>query len=269
MSDYKITLANLFETLGSLHDLCASLSEAQFDVQTQCPGWSVKDNLSHIIGTEKSMTGQGSTTHRATSLEHVKNPIGEMNEHEVDSRRAMSGKDVLKEFDQAMAARRAQLESAPEEYFTKETMTPMGKNTMAEFMHIRVMDCWVHEQDIRRALNIPGSQDSASAELTVNRLCRTLPIVVGKRAATPEGSSVVIHITGPIVRDISITVINGRATVVESLPNAPVMELSFDSNTFVELATGRATAQEVRSKWKVTGDIELGERTIGAINMMI
>jgi len=136
-------------------------------------------------------------------------------------------------------------------------------------MHIRVMDCWVHEQDIRRALNIPGSQDSASAELTVNRLCRTLPIVVGKRAATPEGSSVVIHITGPIVRDISITVINGRATVVESLTNAPVMELSFDSNTFVELATGRATAQEVRSKWKVTGDIELGERTIGAINMMI
>jgi hypothetical protein len=47
------------------------------------------------------------------------------------------------------------------------------------------------------------------------------------------------------------------------------MELSFDSNTFVELATGRATAQEVRSKWKVTGDIELGERTVGAINMMI
>ena len=168
-----------------------------------------------------------------------------------------------------MSSRRAQLESEPEEYFTKETMTPTGKGTVADFLHIRVMDCWVHEQDIRRALNIAGNQNSASAELTVDRLCRTLPIVVGKRAATPEGSSVIIHITGPIVREIAITVVNGRATVVAQLSNPPVMDLFFDSNTFVELATGRITAQEAIPRWKVSGDTDLGERVVSAINMMI
>jgi len=268
-TDYKKTMTNLFDTLKSVHDLCASLTEAQFKTPTQCPGWSVQDNLSHLIGTEKSMGGHGSTTHRATSLEFIKNPIGEMNEHEVDARRSLTGTEVLKEFDQVMATRRAELESAPDEYFTKETMTPMGKNTMAEFLQIRVMDCWVHEQDMRRALNIPGNQNSASAETTVGRLCRTLPIVVGKRAATPEGSSVIIHITEPIVREVAITVVNARATVVAQLSNPPVMELFFDSNTFVELATGRATANETRARWKVTGDTDLGERVVSSINMMI
>ena len=268
-TDYKKTVENLFDTLASIRNLCADLTEAQFKMPTQCPGWSVQDNLSHLIGTEKSMGGHGSTTHRATSLEFIKNPIGEMNEHEVDSRRTKSGAEVLLEFDQVMAIRRSELESAPVEYFTKETLTPMGKNTMAEFLHIRVMDCWVHEQDIRRALNIAGNQNSASAELTVDRLCRTLPIVVGKRAATPEGSSVIVHITEPIVREIAITVVNGRATVVAQLSNPPVIELFFDSNTFVELATGRATANETRAKWKVKGDTDLGERVVGSINMMI
>ncbi len=268
-SDHKNTLELLFDTLASIHNLCADLTEAQFKTPTQCPGWTVQDNLSHMIGTEKSMGGQGSTTHRATSLEFVKNPIGEMNEHEVDARRKLTGAEVLKEFDQVMSSRRNQLASEPEEYFTKETMTPTGKGTVADFLHIRVLDCWVHEQDIRRALNISGNQNSASAELTVDRLCRTLPIVVGKRAAAPEGSCVVIHITEPVVRKISITVVNGRATVVDTPSSKPLTELFFDSNTFVELATGRATAQEARERWKVSGDTDLGERVVGAINMMI
>ena len=268
-SDHKNTLELLFDTLASIHNLCADLTEAQFKTPTQCPGWTVQDNLSHMIGTEKSMGGQGSTTHRATSLEFVKNPIGEMNEHEVDARRKLTGAEVLKEFDQVMSSRRNQLASEPEEYFTKETMTPTGKGTVADFLHIRVLDCWVHEQDIRRALNIAGNQNSASAELTVDRLCRTLPIVVGKRAAAPEGSCVVIHITEPVVRKISITVVNGRAMVVDTPASKPLTELFFDSNTFVELATGRATAQEARERWKVSGDTDLGERVVGAINMMI
>ena len=268
-SDYKKTLELLFDTLKSIQNLCSDLTESQFKTPTQCPGWTVQDNLSHLIGVEKSLGGLGATTHRATSLEFVKNPIGEMNEHEVDARRKLSGAEVIKEFNQMMSSRRAQLESEPEEYFTKETMTPTGKGTVADFLHIRVMDCWIHEQDMRRALNIPGNQNSASAELSIDRLCRTLPIVVGKRAAAPEGSCVVIHITAPIVRNISITVINGRAIVVETPSSKPLMELSFDSNTFVELATGRATAQETAERWYVSGDTDLGARVVGSINMMI
>ncbi|NCZ91514.1 MAG: hypothetical protein EBY96_03630, partial [Actinobacteria bacterium] len=57
------------------------LTEAQWSTATDCPGWDVKDNLSHLIGTELFLMGKPSTTHRAPKFDYVKNPIGEANEH--------------------------------------------------------------------------------------------------------------------------------------------------------------------------------------------
>ena len=59
------------------------LTEEQWSTATDCPGWDVKDNLSHLIGTELFLMGKPSTTHRAPKFDYVKNPIGEANEHDV------------------------------------------------------------------------------------------------------------------------------------------------------------------------------------------
>lgn len=91
---------------------------------------------------------------------------------------------------------------------------PTGPGTLGDFLGIRILDCWVHEQDMRRATGIAGNEGGPAAEHTIDRLTRTLPIVVGKRAATPEGASVVFVITGSVQRNIPITVISGRATIV-------------------------------------------------------
>ena len=42
-----------------------------------------------------------------------------------------------------------------DEDFAAEMQTPVGPAPMAEFISIRIMDAWVHEQDIRRALDRP------------------------------------------------------------------------------------------------------------------
>ena len=267
--DYKLSLRCLFETWQSMQTLGETLTETEWKTATACPGWSVQDNLSHIIGTERALGGFGGIEHKAKNLENVKNPIGEMNEHQVDARRHLSGAQVLNEFKEIVVLRKSFLETAPENYFTDETMTPMGKAPMASFLSIRAMDCWVHEQDIRRAINKPGNQVSLCAELSVDRLCRTLPMVVGKRAKAPEGSVSVVKITGPVQRNIMITVKDGRAAVIESSDVAPIVEIEFDSNTFNQLATGRATSEQLRQKIKIVGDVALGERVVGALNMMI
>lgn len=267
--DYQLTLRCLFETWQSMQTLGATLTETDWKTPTACPGWSVQDNFSHIIGTERALGGFGGTDHKATNLEHVKNPIGEMNEHQVDARRHLSGAQILQEFDEIIMLRKSFFKTAPGNYFTDEAMTPIGRAPMSVFLSIRAMDCWVHEQDIRRALNKPGNQGSLGAELSVDRLCRTLPMVVGKRAAAPEGSSTVVQITGPVERNIVIAVTNGRAVVGEMNNEAPTLAIEFDSNTFVALATGRATSEELREKTKIVGDVALGERVVGALNMMI
>jgi hypothetical protein len=131
------------------------------------------------------------------------------------------------------------------------------------------MDSWVHEQDIRRAINKPGNQGSLCAELSVDRLVRTLPMVVGKRAKAPEGSVSVVKITVPVQRSVAIAVKEGRAAVVEASDFTPVVEIELDSNVFIELATGRATSEQLRERIKIVGDVALGERVVGALNMMI
>lgn len=263
------TIDKLEQTFRSISELGASLSEAEWKTATELPGWSVQDNLSHLIGIERMLEGLPPAEHEAPTVGYVKNPIGEMNEREVDLRRHRSGEDVLAEWNDIAARRLGTLRSADEAYFAQETMTPTGPGTLADFLHIRVLDCWVHEQDMRRAVRRPGHFEGPAAEHTIDRLTRTLPIVVGKRAAAPEGSTVVIDVTGPVERTVPITVVDGRARVGEEVPEEVTAGLTLDAEAFVMLATGRRTARELDGRWTVTGDTELGTAVAEQMNMMI
>ncbi len=44
-------------TFLSLSNLGRQLSEDQWKLPTDCPGWSVQDNLSHLIGVEFTLSG--------------------------------------------------------------------------------------------------------------------------------------------------------------------------------------------------------------------
>ena len=128
---------------------------------------------------------------------------------------------MLEEWREITARRVATLRSAGDEYFDQPAMTPTGPGTLADFLHIRVLDIWVHEQDMRRAVGRPGNEQGSAAEHTIDRLIRTIPIVVGKRAATPDGETVVIELTGPVVRTLTVLVTGGRAGFVDDSTSAP------------------------------------------------
>jgi len=252
----------------SLSELGAALSPDEWERPSELPAWSVKDNLSHLIAIERMLEGLPPTPHRAEQLDHVKNPIGTSNEHEVDSRRSMVGADVLAEWNEIAARRIASLRAAGDDYFATPMVTPTGPGTLADYLSIRVLDCWVHELDMRRAVGKPGHLSGPAAEHTLDRLIRTIPIVVGKRAATPEGQSVIIDVDSPGVhRHIVCEVREGRAAFVESPPHDPLCTITLTLEQFVVLATGRVSASEVAAV--VTGDAEHASKVLGQFNMMI
>jgi uncharacterized protein (TIGR03083 family) len=261
------TIATLTGCWQSLSELGAGLNETLWKTNTDLPGWTVQDNLSHLIGVERSLQGLPPTAHRLDVPPHVRNPIGEMNEYEVDSRRGLTGEDVLAEWEHLVQLRTATLQGGDEAYFAREMMLPTGPGTLADFLHIRVLDCWLHEQDMRRAVERAGNLSGAAAEHTVDRLIRTIPIVVGKRAATPEGGAVVIDITGGVQRHIVCEVQNGRATIVDEPSAPPLASIELGTEAFVVLAAGRRTADQVQAA--ITGDGELGRRVLSQFNMMI
>ena len=48
----------LAETWGALAEVCSELSETEWALPTECPGWDVKDQLSHLIGIERAIMGE-------------------------------------------------------------------------------------------------------------------------------------------------------------------------------------------------------------------
>lgn len=268
------TIDALALCFSSLSELGSHLSEPEWKTATDLPGWTVQDNLSHLVAIERNLQGLPGTEHRAAPVDYVKNPIGEMNENEIDSRRHLTGAQVLDEWNEISALRLATLRSADDSYFDAPAMTPTGPGTVADFLHIRVLDCWVHEQDMRRAVGVPGHLGGPAAELTIDRLIRTIPIVVGKRAGTPEGESVVIDITadpilGGVQRHIICTVSQGRAHIVDAEPSSPLAKLSMDTETFLVLATGRRSHGDVANRVTVSGDAAHAAKVASQLNMMI
>jgi uncharacterized protein (TIGR03083 family) len=263
--EQKVSLT--IQAINALTELCTPLTEAQWKTATDCPGWSVQDNISHLVGIENMLLGKPPTAHKSPKYDYIKNPIGEHNEHEIDVRRSMLGSEVFAEWKATAAERVHQLQTADAEYFAKPMMMPTGPGTLGDFLDIRILDLWIHDQDIRRALNISGNHGGPCAEHTIDRLIRTLPIVVGKRAATPEGESVSIIISGAVQRAIYVSVSEGRANIVAAKPATMSCEISMDSTVFTALATGRKLSTELN--WTSTGDAALAQRIASQLNMMI
>jgi uncharacterized protein (TIGR03083 family) len=259
----------LADTFGSISALGAELSEPEWKRTTDLPGWTVQDNLSHLIGTERSLQGLPATEHRAGERDYVKNPIGEWNESEIDARRTMTGAEVLAEWNELTALRLTTLRAGDEAYFATPTVTPTGPGTVADFLSIRVLDCWSHEQDIRRAVDRPGAMGAPSAAHTIDRLVRTLGIVVGKRAGTPEGGAVAIDITGPVPRSLVFEVRDGRASAVTEPSAPPLATVRLDTETFAILALGRRPASDLDDRINIDGDTALGDAVVCHLNMMI
>ncbi|MCU1500902.1 MAG: hypothetical protein JWM12_256 [Ilumatobacteraceae bacterium] len=265
----QTTIDQLSETWRSISELGAGLTEEQWKTPTDLPGWTVQDNLAHLIGTERFLQGLPRTEHRCEPGPHIRNELGKTNEHEVDVRRSCTGAEVLREFDELVALRLATFAAGDDAYFDAPMMTPVGQGDMAQFLAIRVLDNWLHEQDMRRAVGIPGHLGGSAAEHTVDRLILTIPIVVGKRAGTPDGGAVAIDITGDVQRHVVAEVDGGRAKVVAEPSAAPLASIAMDSETFVILAAGRRDSAAVADRITMSGDIALASKVVDNFNMMI
>ena len=270
MSDQEI-VDKLEQVWGSIAALCNTLSEGDWKLATDCPKWSVQDHVSHIVGTESRLAGRPVPNHTPQDMGHVHNDIGRGNEIWVDFLRARSGTQVLEAFREVTAARLQRLRGMSAGDFSEPTQTPVGPGTVRDFMVIRIFDCWVHEQDIRRAVGRPGHLDGPVVVHSMNRMVRAMPFVVGKKAAASEGSTVVFAITGPAGRTVAISVENGRANLLDSTPTAPDVRLTMDVETFTCLGNGRWEGNEALGgdKVRIDGDRKLGEKIVTRMNFMV
>jgi uncharacterized protein (TIGR03083 family) len=254
----------LAATWSSIEKLCADFGEDDWKHPTGCPGWTVQDQVSHLIDYESFALGRPRPDHTVADLSHTKNDMGAVNEVGVDARRGLAGNAVLDEFVDVTAQRLERLSALTDDDLTRETETPVGPGTLRDLLTLRVMDSWSHEQDIRRALGRAGHAVGPAVETAVQYLSQFLPFAVAKRAGAPEGSSVVIDVTG--VLTTSIVVQDGRGRAVDRIDEEPSCRLQMDAPTFVALVGGRSDARP--EDVHVAGDEDLGRQVAANLGFL-
>ncbi|MDE0669301.1 MAG: maleylpyruvate isomerase family mycothiol-dependent enzyme [bacterium] len=270
--DQNSVVAALAEEWKVIGELCAGLDEADWAAPTDCPRWSVQDNLSHIIGTERMLLGEPAPATAVGEAPHVRNEIGRINEMWVAERRRRAPAAVLEEFRQVTAARLRALTAMTQADFDAESWTPAGTDSYGRFMRIRVLDCWMHEQDIRGAVGQPGHTGGPVVETVLDEFACAVGFAVAKLGQPPEGARVLISLTGPAARDWRVQVRAGRGGLVAGLDGGeqPTITIRTDAHTYTRLAGGRIAGDCALSASLVRlgGDVEAAERILAGLGYM-
>lgn len=245
--------AALERSFQATETLCAGLDDADWQAQSLCPDWKVRDVVSHVTSIEAVLADW--LPEDAGALP----PLEKMGEFERDTA-ALDNAAFLEHIWAIYDHRRRNLASLTAEDLQRPSWTPVGPKTYGRFLEIRVFDFWVHERDIATPLGIETDDSGIDAEIALGEVEGSLGYIVGKKIGLPDGKSIAFHVTGPIVRDLNIAV-DGKATRVDHLPH-PDVEIFAQSTTFIQLACGRIDPQQAIDSGAIswTGDAELGDR---------
>ncbi|MEV4612378.1 maleylpyruvate isomerase family mycothiol-dependent enzyme [Kitasatospora sp. NPDC049258] len=254
-------------SIEAIAELLAPLPTDAWNRATECPGWSVRDVVSHIIGIESELLGDPRPIHSLPrDLRHVTSEFARYMELPVDKRRCHTPVELTGELDYTVIRRSRALRNAKQgpQDLVRWPAGPLSRDLPYEqLLRTRAFDVWVHEQDLRRALHTPGNLDSPAAVVSRDYLVEGLPRVVAKLAAAPAGAAVMFDVTGPLEFRRTVRVDeSGRGSVDDSVTLAPDVRLTLDWETYLRLACGRVRPDTVTHAVRVVGDTDLAARVL-------
>ncbi|HYN30164.1 MAG TPA: maleylpyruvate isomerase family mycothiol-dependent enzyme [Dermatophilaceae bacterium] len=256
------------QTVSAMVELARELGAGEEDRPTDCPGWTVGDQVRHVESIESALAGEPAPDVDVGHLPHVRHDFGARVERWLQSRRGRPLDAVAAHLEELRARRTAHLRD-PATSGEDPTTGPFGPTTEAALTGVRTFDIWVHEQDLREALGQPGDLDTPAAANAVARVLATLPRVAARQADLPAGAAVVVEVTGPVTGRAGARVVerdgarHGIPLEGEEPTVAPeVTAVALSTRDLTRLAAGRRRADELTIE--VTGDAEVARRLLDA-----
>lgn len=233
------------------------LEPADWDVATDLPGWTARDVLAHLVHLERVLV-DGEPAAAGGSVvpaDYTNAGVAALRDVPVAQLRA--------DLRDLVARRDEQLSELPDPQAPAER-TPAGVAwTWEVALRNRAIDAWTHEQDIRRAVDLPGGLDALGAHVTTGTFAAALPFVLGRRVGAAPGTVVRWVVTGPVPVDATIGVgDDGRARRTDA---TPAVTLTMDTEAFTILGGGRRGPEAVEVG--IDGDASLGRRVLAAMTI--
>ena len=255
---------------ASIEQTCAGLDDAGWHRPTALPAWDVQDVVAHLGSLEAMFLGRDEPPHEPAAVDHVRNPLGALNERMVDRRRSWSGAEVLDEFREVTALRLDELRALDEEGLARQVPSPTGGTvSQGAFLGIRLWDFVVHHMDICEALGVESPIDTPAGRRVLDEMLTLLPRAVGK-GGTPEGTVVAVEIIEPLPRSAAAEMRDGRGRPADPAAGEATLHLRASPTAFLRVATGRRSPADAIAGGaiEVDGDTELAAAVLTAINVV-
>lgn len=268
---YEWIIDALDQTWATIDRVVRPQPASAYDAPTSCPGWSVRDVLSHLLGFEMMVQGAPVPHFEGPWPDYVRNPIGEINEAFVAVHRDEPGLVVLDQFREVGVRSLAALRALDDDAWDKVGWSPEGERPYHRFQETRVLDSWIHLQDIRDALLMPSDDHGVGEEIVINRFEGALPFVLGKKMKAPEATVIQVNLSGRLARTIVLGVHDGRALAEAASDVVPTVEITTPVAIFWRRMAGRISAEAflTASASDVRGDRALARNFADALSIML
>lgn len=220
--------------LTAIAALAGDASPEQWRGPTRLAGWSFADVVAHVVDIESIIAGDPRPEHTPdwAALVHVDDDIARFTEVGVDARRGMSREDLLAELADVHSRLAARLRSLPDD---AQIASATGRlQPLARVLSMRCFDLWVHEQDLRAALDLPGGYESSAcdvASLKALELARN-----AWQSLEPSPGVLTVRITSPT---------SARASYDFGGAGEP-LALAGSLSAVLDIITGRAVEPDAR-----------------------
>lgn len=235
-----------------------ALEPTDWDVPSDLPGWTAKDIVAHLVHLERALVvDEGNGPGGAVVPPDYTNAG-------VEALRGTPIEQLLADLTDLVARRTADLAELPEDASTPAPRSPAGAEwSWDTLLRNRVIDAWMHEQDIRRAVGLPGGLDSPGAHVTTHTFSFALPYVLGKKVAPPTGTVARLIVTGPVAFDSTVGIADdGKARPSTADPD---VVLTMDTEAFIIRSGGRRGTEAIDVE--IEGDADLGRRVLDAMTV--
>ncbi|MCW4384865.1 maleylpyruvate isomerase family mycothiol-dependent enzyme [Salinibacterium sp. SYSU T00001] len=253
-------------TIDDFVALLEQLPDAAWSQPTDLPGWSVHDIAAHTAHLESVLATLPDARAEPTASASLPAPPKEFTESGVAERRSRTPREIIAEIRESSAARFAALEAEPPtDASARPRLGVPGLDwTWETLLRNRPLDVWMHEQDIRRAVGLPGGLDAPGAIHTATYFAESLGYVIAKRAGAAPGATVVFELAGLPVVAFGVGD-DGRGRPLAEIPEQPTVRIRTDLESYIALAGGRRAPLE--GAVAIEGDEELAERILANLTM--